>query len=205
MQWIAITGPIGSGKSTVASLLRQMGFEVLDADQTVHQVLSPGGAALEKVVQTFGKELRLGDGSLDRRALGRKVFGNPAQLKQLEDILHPLVRADVAARKEKLVKAGAKAAFYDVPLLFEKQMQSQFDSVLVVSAGRALREKRLHQRSGFSVEEVAERARNQVSPEMKEAGADFVIRNDGDLNALQDEVLKALKYIGVPLPSAGKS
>jgi dephospho-CoA kinase len=200
MQWVAITGPIGSGKSTVARLLREMGFEVLDADQTVHQALGPGGAALQKVFQTFGEQLKQVDGTLDRRALGRMVFGHPDKLKQLEDILHPLVRADVQARREILDRQGVQTAFYDVPLLFEKKMQSQFNSILVVSASQALREKRLHQRSRLSVEEIAERSKHQVSPAEKEAGADFVIRNEGDLEKLQDEVLKALRHIGVVIP-----
>jgi dephospho-CoA kinase len=137
--------------------------------------------------------------------LGRKVFGDRGRLRQLEDLLHPIVRAEVLARKEQLAKAGAVAAFYDVPLLFEKNMESQFNSVLVVSAGLALREKRLHSRSGLSVEEIAERAKNQLDPAFKEAKASFVIRNDGDLKALEEEVLKALRHVGVPLPAARKT
>ena len=193
---------MGSGKSTVAAVLRQRGFSVLDADQVVHQVLGPGGLAEASVFKTFGESIRASDGSIDRKALGRIVFGNPALLKKLEDILHPLVRQDVQRQREALVKAGQAAAFYDVPLLFEKKMEASFDAVLVVSAGEALRHRRLFERSGLTLDEAVQRANSQLPAEYKEARATFVIRNDDGREQLEANVLSALGHLGLALPTA---
>lgn len=200
MQWIAVTGPMGSGKSTVAGILRQIGFIVLDADQVVHQVLSPGGPALKTVVDEFGTNLLNKDKTLDRRALGRVVFGDPKKLERLEAILHPLVRADVQRRREELEAEGRTAAFYDVPLLFEKKMEKSFDAVLVVSAPENQRHERLMKRSGWTVEEILERSKSQLAPDYKEARADFLIINKGNIQELEAEVREGLRHLGVVIP-----
>lgn len=193
---------MGSGKSTVAALLRQRGFSVLDADQVVHQVLSPGGLAEASVIKAFGEGIRASDGSIDRKALGRIVFGSPDLLKRLEDILHPMVRQDVQRQREALAKAGEVAVFYDVPLLFEKKMEASFDAVLVVSADEASRHRRLFERSGLTAEEAVQRAKSQLPAEYKEARATFVIRNDSGHEQLEANVLSALRHLGVALPTA---
>src|SRR4051812_9185198 len=98
MLWIGITGPMGSGKSTVSAVLRELGFVVLDADEIVRTVLSPGGEGERDVLRVFAGEPGVRDatsGFLDRRALGRAVFGNPQKLDQLERLIHPRVRDEV--------------------------------------------------------------------------------------------------------------
>lgn len=198
MLWVGITGPMGSGKSTVAEILRQMGFEVLDADAVARHVLRPGGSGEAQVFQTFGeKGLRDADGRLDRRALGRVVFGDATKLAALEGIIHPLVRAETLRQRERLAKAGAAAAFYDVPLLFEKNMRDQFDHVLVVSAPKALRVARLKSRSQLTEEEIEERTMHHLPDEVKEAAASAVIVNSGSRAELETQITEVLQRLGL--------
>jgi dephospho-CoA kinase len=199
MLWIGITGPMGSGKSTVALLLRQMGYEVLDADAEARKVLGPGTTGEAEVLRSFGQILRDDQGHLDRRALGRLVFADRAQLAKLEAIVHPLVQSQVAAQRRQLAARGVGAAFYDVPLLFEKKLRDQFDLVLVVSAAEEFRARRLKARSQMTDDEIQERGRHHLSPEAKEAQASAVIRNDGDLVQLEKNLRRVLKDLKIPL------
>ncbi len=191
---------MGGGKSTVASLLRQMGFEVLDADEVARKVLSPGSPGEKKVFQTFGEDLKNERGELDRRALGRVVFGHPDKLAELEGIIHPLVKKDVLQRRKKLADARVKAAFYDVPLLYEKNMQGDFDFVIVVTAPKDLRASRVQSRSQLTLEEIEARNMRHLPPEFKEKAASAVIRNSGSLEDLQKEIQAALKKLKVTIP-----
>jgi len=201
MQWIGLTGPMGSGKSTVAEVLRRLGYVTLDADKIVHQILGPDGAAVARVLQTFGQDLRDSSGGINRRALGRLVFSEPAKLDQLEQILHPLVRQEVAAERARLVAQGVDAAFYDVPLLFEKKMEVQFDHILVVTAPEEMRRQRLKSRSKMSDAEFTGRSKHHVPVQVKEAKASALIQNTGDLKHLEAEVLRALHALNIPLPA----
>src|SRR5437868_12387766 len=133
MRWIGLTGGIATGKSAVTKRLRTLGYDVLDADDISHQVTGLGGSALPEIFRVFGAGLKAADGSLDRKSLGSLVFGQESSRKQLEAIIHPLVRAAVAAEKLRLEKEGRVVAFYDVPLLYEKQMAQDFDEVVVVT------------------------------------------------------------------------
>ncbi|MGZ3724006.1 MAG: dephospho-CoA kinase, partial [Bdellovibrionales bacterium] len=139
------------------------------------------------------------------RALGRLVFANPEKLQILEGIIHPLIRDEVAVQKNRLIAAGVAAAFYDVPLLFEKNMQKGFDYVVVVTAPAELRRNRVMTRSQLTVEEIEERNSRHIAPHVKEAAASAVIQNAGSLEDLQKEILTALKKLKIPLPSPAKS
>lgn len=196
---------MGSGKSTVAHTLRQMGFDVLDADEVARKILGPGTPGEAEVFQTFGQHLQDKHGRLDRRALGRLVFNDKSKLEKLESIIHPLVRDEVARLRTALAARGVSAAFYDVPLLFEKNMQDQFDKVLVVSASRALRDERVKTRSQLTAEEIEERNARHLPPEVKEAKASAVIRNEGSIVDLQNEISRVLAAVGVKLPGAANS
>ena len=184
---------MGSGKSTVAKILRDRGFTVLDADQVVHLLLSPGGAAFDKVTQTFGP--------LERRALGRVVFADPAKLVVLEQILHPLVREHVRAERARLAATGQAAAFYDVPLLFEKKMEADFDAIIVVTATPAQRRARLATRSQMTEAEFLERSKHHVAPELKVARATAVIHNNDGLHELSRAVDAVLAQLNLPTPA----
>ena len=191
---------MGSGKSTVGHLLRQMGFAVLDADQVARKVLSPGSAAESEVFKTFGQQLKDAHGHLDRRALGRLVFGDPDRLEKLEGLIHPHVRAEVSSERARLAAAGHQVAFYDVPLLFEKNMRDQFDHVLVISTDKNLRDQRLKVRSQLSEEEIEERTSRHLPAALKEAAASAVICNSGSVEDLNREVRQVLLKLSIRLP-----
>ncbi len=205
MLWIGITGPIGGGKSTVSELLRQQGYPVVDADAVVHQLLSPGGVAEAAVFKTFGENLRNSQGALDRRALGQKVFADPSQLSLLEGVLHPLVRMAVARQRQMLADQGHKVAFYDVPLLFEKSMQEQFDSVIVISASVDQRRARFKKRTGLSDSEFNARNQRQLPVEEKMRLANAVIQNDGEQQQLRLEIARVLQQLKIPSPPSANS
>lgn len=200
MKWIGLTGGIATGKSTVTKRLRTLGYDVLDADEVSHQVTSldadPSRCALPAIFQTFGEAVKNSDGSLNRKALGGLVFGHADARKKLEAIIHPLVRAQVAAEKSRLEKTGKAVAFYDVPLLYEKQMEKDFDAVVLVSTSEALQLERLKKRNSLTETEALVRVQAQMPLAKKESQTPYVIHNTKDLahlNAEIDRVLRTLK------------
>lgn len=187
MKWIGLTGGLASGKSTVARLLRTKGYPVIDADELAKSAVAPGSPGLQSVLREFGSDLLRPDGSLDRRELGRRVFGKPDQLAKLEALIHPAVQAETAARRKAFASQGFRLAFYDVPLLYEKNLTG-FDAVVVVTAPLDVQKARLRARDGLADEEIVKRLASQLSMAEKEARADHVLRNDGDLAFLERQV-----------------
>jgi dephospho-CoA kinase len=148
---VGLTGSIGMGKSTAAQALRRLGLPVHDADAAVHRLLAPGGRAVAAVLAAF-PDVGTPDGGIDRRKLGAQVFGDPAALKRLEAILHPLVRA----AKRRFLAAAARrrrrVVVLDVPLLYETGGERGCDAVLVVSAPAFLQRQRVMARPGMTLE-----------------------------------------------------
>lgn len=192
MKWIGITGGIATGKSTVTRRLRTLGYEVVDADAISHQVTGPGGAALPQIFTAFGEGVRSPDGSLNRKALGALVFGQKEPRQKLESIIHPLVREQVAREKARLQKEGQKIAFYDVPLLFEQNLEKNFDAVILISTTEDLQLQRLMQRNSLSESEARARLRSQMPLAEKEKKTPYIIHNFGDLAFLNSEVDRVL-------------
>ncbi|WP_299957962.1 dephospho-CoA kinase [uncultured Modestobacter sp.] len=184
---IGLTGGIGSGKSTVASLLAERGALIVDADRIAREVVEPGAPGLAAVVEAFGTEVLTADGSLDRAALAAVVFGDPAARARLDDIVHPLVRA----RAAQLVSAAPEGAVVvqDVPLLVETGQAGAHDLVLVVEADPETRVGRLVGR-GLSAEDARARMASQATDEQRRAVADVVLSNDGDQEALAAQVAR---------------
>lgn len=201
MVWIGLTGSMGSGKSTAAKVLRELGFPVLDADRIVHELLAAGTPVEKEILSTFGPAVQGPDGHLDRRALGQLVFSHSEHLAKLEALLHPKVRGEVAKRKSQLWAQGATCGFYDVPLLFEKKMEDQFDYILVVSAEPELRRARIKSRMKLTDAEIDARMTWQIPPQIKEAAATAVIYNNGTEDQLKEEILATLKRLNIALPS----
>jgi dephospho-CoA kinase len=195
MKWIGLTGGIASGKSSVSQILKDEGFSVVDADAIARLVVDPGSPGLRTVLAQFGNDLLSPDGSLDRKRLGQLVFGQPEQLTKLEHILHPLVRQETAKQKQELEKQGKKFAFYDVPLLFEKKMQPEFDGILVVSTSEDLQKARMKKRDGLSDSEIANRLSAQLKLPDKVKQATWVIENNAGLSELRNSTLEILKKI----------
>ncbi|QIA28151.1 dephospho-CoA kinase [Thermaerobacter sp. PB12/4term] len=187
---IGLTGGIGSGKSSVAAMLASLGAAVVDADAIARAVVEPGEPALARLVEAFGPGILRPDGTLDRRALGRRVFGDDAARKTLEGIVHPAIRKRTWDRIGALMAAGSHpAVVWDVPLLFEVGAEKLVDQVWVVTAPRAVRLQRLRQRDpDLSPEELERRMAAQMPLEEKAARAHVVIDNGGDLEATRRQV-----------------
>ncbi|MBK7843678.1 MAG: dephospho-CoA kinase [Bdellovibrionales bacterium] len=134
MKWIGLTGGIASGKSTVAQILREMGHSVVDADALARLVVAKNGPAYREVISVFGPDFFDSSGDLDRKKLGQAVFADKKKRVQLEQIIHPKVKSLAFLEKSRLEMEGKSIAFYDVPLLYEKNLESEFDAVLLIYA-----------------------------------------------------------------------
>lgn len=182
MPLIALTGGIASGKSTIARRLAELGAVVVDADQIVRDVQSPGSDVLARIAETFGPGVMSADGALDRPALGAKVFGDRALLEQLNAIVHPAVRAESQRRFDAAVSDDPTAVVvYDVPLLVEARVDDPWDLIVVAHAPAAVRRARLVELRGFDERAAQERIDAQVSDDRRLAIADVVIDTAGTL------------------------
>jgi dephospho-CoA kinase len=183
-----LTGGIGSGKSTVAALLRERGVPVVDADELAREALAPESPGLQAVIEGFGPDVLLPDGSLDRKRLGALVFSDPEARKKLNGITHPIVRRLSQERFAALEAQGVELAGYDVPLLFEVGLDQALRPVVVVAASEATQLERILARGGLSRDEAKARIAAQLPLAEKRARADHVLENDGSLAQLSAQV-----------------
>ena len=184
---IGLTGNIGSGKSTVAAFLREMGYPVLDAD-----LLSERARELKKAeLKALFPEAFLGE-ELDRRRLAQLVFSDPQRLRALEELIHPEVRRLL---EEELSRLEAPLVFVEIPLLFEKGWEGRLQGTILVAAPLEERLKRAMARSGLSREEVLARERAQMPEEEKRRRAAWVLENRGSLEDLRAQVQALLGEI----------
>ena len=183
---VGLTGGIGAGKSAVAKRLAELGAVVIDADKLAREVVAAGTDGLAAVVEAFGSGVLGPDGELDRPALGTKVFGDDAARKQLEQIIHPRVRA----RTAELAAAAAPDAIVvnDVPLLVETGLAPTYQLVIVVRAEVETRIARLVETRGMSGEQAAARIAAQASDDERAAAADALIGNDASFDQLTAQV-----------------
>lgn len=189
---IGLTGSIASGKSTVANMLKEMDFPIIDADLVARIVVEKGTATLEAIKETFGTGVIRENGALNREALGEIIFSNPSKRKQLNDIMHPAIRAEMLAQKENLVQQGYPVIIMDIPLLFESRLQSFVDKILVVTVTEQTQLERLMARNGFTQEEAKLRIQSQLPLSVKEEGADAVIYNNGTIEDSKQQLKKIL-------------
>lgn len=179
-----LTGGLGSGKSTVAARLRQRGVPVIDADALAREVVAPGSPGLLEVVAAFGAGV-LRDGGLDRARVANIVFGDPAARQRLEAITHPRIHALRNTRLAELTAAGEPLACYEVPLLFERGLDSSLRPVVVVSAPEPVQIERARRRDQATEAMVRARLDAQLPLAEKVARADYVIDNAGSLAATE--------------------
>ncbi len=188
---VGLTGGIATGKSTAGRLFRNLGIPVVDADQVARDVVAPGSPGIEAVVQAFGPAVRLPDGRLDRAALAQLTFGDRQNRARLESILHPLIAAEAWRRLDAALARGtAPYALYEAALLVETGFYRALDALIVVTAPAGVQRARLGRRDGLAPEQVEQRLAAQATEADKCALADYVIRNDGDVQALAEEVGK---------------
>lgn len=184
--WVlGLTGGIGSGKTAVAETFGRLGVDWVDADQAARWVVEPGRPALEQIVRRFGEGVLMADGSLDRAALRERVFKEPEQRRWLEQLLHPLIRQEVA---DHLARARSPYAIMVSPLLVETGQHRQVDRVLVVDVPETLQVQRATQRDQASEEQIRAIIAAQASRDERLRHAHDVLLNDRDLSWLQAEV-----------------
>jgi dephospho-CoA kinase len=183
-----LTGGIGSGKSSVAALLRERGVPVVDADELAREVVAPGSVGLAQVVAAFGPEVLGPDRGLDRKQLGARVFNDADARKHLNSITHPLVSRLSQERFAELERQGATLAAYDVPLLFEVGLDAGLRPVVVVSASEAAQLERVMLRDGLDEDAVRARISAQLPLAEKKRRADFVLDNEGSRGELAAQV-----------------
>jgi dephospho-CoA kinase len=182
---IGLTGGIASGKSTVERLFAAQGVPIIDSDVIAREVVAPGMPGLAQIHARFGDAVLLADGSLDRRALRRLVFADPAARRDLEAIVHPLIRAAMA---EQSAAAGGPYQINVIPLLVEGGRRAGIDRVLVVDCPESLQIERVMQRDQVTETEARAILAAQTTRAARLAAADDVIVNDGDATALQAQV-----------------
>lgn len=173
MKILGITGSIGMGKSTACQLLRCLGVPVHDADATVHRLYQQGGAAVPLIAARFPEAVR--NGQVDRVALGRMVFGNPAALRVLERIVHPLVQAEERAFLARHRRRRTPVVALDIPLLFESRGQRRCDAVAVVTAHALIQQQRVLARPGMTLDRLRQIRSKQMPDAEKRRRADYIV------------------------------
>lgn len=196
---VALTGGIGSGKTTVSNRLAELGAAVIDTDLIAHELTAPGGAALEAIADEFGSGVFTPDGRLERTALRRVVFESPSARRRLEAILHPRI---LARMRERLSRVEGPYAVLVVPLLFEAEQTGVADRILVVDVPEAIQIARVKARSGLAEGEIRRILDSQATRSVRLAGADDLIDNSGLLETLLDQI-DALHAQYLKLAAAG--
>lgn len=188
MLYVALTGNIASGKSTVARDLAARGATLIDSDQLARDVVAKGRPALDAIVAQFGPAVLTADGTLDRAAMRQRVFGDPAARNALNAIVHPGVRQLRAQRLDEARARGDRIVVADIPLLFELGMQHDFDAVILVDADETVRRHRLVALRGLSETDAQAMIDAQMPSAQKRAEATWVIDNNGPLDALPPQL-----------------
>jgi len=171
---LGLTGSIGMGKSTAVAVIRRLGVPVYDADAEIHKMLGRGGSAVAAVEAAFSG-VRTQDGAIDRRRLGARVFGKPDEMRRLEAILHPMVRAVERRWIARQRARGAQLVVLDIPLLYETDRIDRVDGVIVVSAPLRLQRDRVMRRPGMTAERFAAVLDSQLPDREKRRRADFIV------------------------------
>lgn len=181
MRIIGLTGSIACGKSTVSHTLRELGAVIIDGDEISRSLTAQGGEALPLLREAFGDAVFRDDGSLDRRALGAAVFGDPEALARLDDIMQPLIMRRIRAELSAAESKGAEGCVLDMPLLYEKKLDGLCAGVWCVWLPEKEQLKRLMLRDGLTKEEAERRIRSQLTSDEKAARAQVVINTEGSI------------------------
>ncbi|MBR0602879.1 dephospho-CoA kinase [Bacillus safensis] len=189
---IGLTGGIASGKSTVSQMIKEQGIRVVDADVIAKEAVAKGTTALQQIVQTFGEDVLLPNGELNRQQLGAIIFSDEGKRKQLNAIVHPEVRKEMLKQRDEGVSQQETFVVLDIPLLFESQLESLVDRIIVVYTTPELQLSRLMNRNDLSEEEALNRIHSQQSLEEKCKKADRVIENTQDLAFIRKQLQNIL-------------
>ncbi|OCX04245.1 dephospho-CoA kinase [Streptococcus dysgalactiae subsp. equisimilis] len=194
---IGITGGIASGKSTVVAMIKEAGYQVIDADQVVHQLQEKGGRLYEALKQAFGNEILKEDGELNRKKLSEMVFSNPSHMATSSAIQNQIIKEELAAERDQLAQSQT-VIFIDIPLLIELGYQDWFDAIWLVYVDAQTQLRRLMARNHLREVDAKKRLSSQLSIEEKRPYASLVIDNSGDMETLRKQVHKALEQLSKP-------
>ena len=192
MMKIALTGGIACGKSLFAKFLRELGIQVLDADDVVHELEAPGGAAVAPIVARFGHDVLAPDGGIDRTALAECVFSDPASRADLEAILFPLVRARFARESR---ACRGQITIHIIPLLFESHWEADYDILLCIASPVDLQISRMMQSRGYSRAHAEARLAAQWPVSEKAARCHYTVMNDSTPEHLRDEAQRLVAWL----------
>lgn len=193
---IGITGGVGTGKTTVAKIFKELGAVVLDADAIAHRLIEPKGKAWRRIKDYFGSGVLNVDETINRRALAEKAFSNKRCLKKLCDIIHPLVYKEMKKALKKIKKAKQDAVVVlDVPLLLESGGRSKIDKLVVVKSSSNDQVERASKKLRLNRSQVLQRIKAQMPLREKVRVADFVIDNSGTLNSTKKQAIKIWKML----------
>ena len=197
---IGLTGGLGTGKSTAASILKKWGAKIIDADKIVHDELSKMDSCIVgAVIHMFGVSI-LNNNQIDRKRLGAIVFKNKRLLKQLENIIHPVVRRRIKEQIQFYQKNNQKGIIVvDVPLLFESGLDKLMHKVIVVKANQKIQIQRACQKLKITMAEAKRRIQNQMPLKDKIRKADFIIDNSGDFLVMRKQLLNVWKDLQTSL------
>ena len=188
MKIIGLSGGIGSGKSTVAQLLEQQGWVLVDADRIARDIVEPGQPALTELADAFGQDILLPNGSLYRGLLASRAFASREKTDLLNSITHPRIQEETQARFEAARQGGADFVVYDMPLLVDKGLHKDMDATIVVDVDVEERVRRLVEYRGLDEGDARRRIAAQIPDDVRRAAADFVIDNNGPREALDAQV-----------------
>ncbi|TNE59749.1 MAG: dephospho-CoA kinase [Alphaproteobacteria bacterium] len=193
MLLIGLTGSIGMGKSETAKMFQELGVPVYDADAAVHALYAKGGTAVQPIAEAFPAAVK--EGAVDRAALSKEVVGNPAALKKLETIVHPLVGAAQMNFLTKAEAAGAPMVVLDIPLLFETGGEARVDVTVVVSAPPELQRERVLARPDMTEEKFEAILAKQMPDAEKRSKADFIVDSSKGLAFAFDKVKEIVESL----------
>ena len=192
MKILGLTGGIACGKSTISQTLRQEGAYIVDGDELSRRLTAPGGAALPAIRERFGNHVFQADGTLDRRALGQRVFADGAARQALDDVMQPLLRQLILEEIGAARAAGVSLCVLDMPLLYEKELDTLCDRVWCAWLPHNEQLARLMTRDGFTAQEAESRIASQLPVDEKAARADIVIDTSGSIQYTKEKVLALL-------------
>lgn len=188
MKTYAITGGIGSGKSTIKQWFEKQHVPTLDADQIARELVEPGQPALTEIAKTFGQHIILKNGQLNREAMREQVFANENSRKKLEAILHPLIRETTAKKLASLESKKHKFAVVEIPLLVETGKPDYIDEVILADCSPSQQIQRVQQRNHWSFEAIAKVMKQQASRQERLCHADIIIDTSGSLSSVEAQL-----------------
>ncbi|MEH7439813.1 dephospho-CoA kinase [Neobacillus drentensis] len=196
---IGLTGGIASGKSTVSTMFKEMNIPVVDADVEARLAVMKGEAAYFQIIDTFGKDILLEDGEIDRQELGSIIFHQEEKRKLLNEIVHPEVRKRMTGQVEEAQQNGEEVIVLDIPLLFESKLTYMVEKTILVYVDYDIQLERLMKRNSLSIDDAKARIQSQMPLNEKMKLADAVINNNGSIEETKKQLINVLTQFGIKI------